>query len=87
MSFVTILIVELFGSPFMKNASIIIGLIVGMVVAGPTGYVDPSSISSAPAVTFIWTKTFPLGIYAPAILPMIAVYIALAMEVMGDVSE
>lgn len=74
LSFATILIVELFGSPFMKNASIMwvdrvslekyqlmaysrsMGLIVGMIVAGPTGYVDGSSIKSAPAITFLWVS-------------------------------
>jgi len=85
LSFITIIIVEVFGSPFLKNASIIVGLVVGMIVAGATGYVDGSSIKSARAITFFWVETFPLKIYAPAILPMLAVYCALTMEVMGDI--
>ena len=36
-----------------------------------------------PVATFFWVQTFPLKIYAPAILPMMAVYVSLAMEVMG----
>ena len=36
-----------------------------------------------PIATFFWVQTFPLKIYAPAILPMMAVYVSLAMEVMG----
>lgn len=94
----------MFGSPFLKNASIICGLVVGMIVAGATGYVDGSSIKTARSITFFWVETFPLSvdpyrlrlsklmqfvcnskIYAPAILPMLAVYIALTMEVMGDI--
>lgn len=65
----------------MRNASIIMGLVVGMIVAGGAGYVDGSSIKSAPAITFFWVHTFKLRIYAPAILPMLAVYVSLTMEV------
>ncbi|GFZ42979.1 Purine permease [Saitozyma sp. JCM 24511] len=86
LSFVTIILVEIFGSPFMRNASIIIGLIVGMIVAGATGYVDSSNITSAPAITFLWVKRFKLRVYGPAVLPGLAVYIALAMEAIGDIT-
>nr|AOR51835.1 xanthine uracil permease [Phaffia rhodozyma] len=86
LSFITIVITEIFGSPFMRNASIVIGLIVGMIVAGPTGYVDGSSISTSPAITFLWVKTFKLSIYGPAILPMMAVYVTLAVEAIGDIT-
>lgn len=54
LSFITIVLVEFFGSPFMKNASIIMGLIVGCIVAGPAGYIDGTSIRQAPAITFLW---------------------------------
>lgn len=57
------------------------GLVVGMIVAGGAGYVDGSSIKSAPVATFFWVHTFKLRIYAPAILPMMAVYVSLTMEV------
>lgn len=86
LSFITIVIVEMFGSPFMRNASIIIGLIVGMIVAGATGYVDSSSIDRAPAITFLWVKRFKLGVYGPAVLPSLAVYVVLAMEAIGDIT-
>ncbi|KAH9049606.1 xanthine/uracil permease [Lactarius hengduanensis] len=86
LSFVTILLVELFGSPFLKNVSIIVGLAVGCIVAGATGYIDSSSIKSAPSITFLWVHTFKIGVYAPAILPMLAVYISLAMEAIGDIT-
>lgn len=58
-----------------------------MIVAGPTGYVDPATIKSAPVITFVWVKTFKLRVYGPAVLPLMAVYISLAMEVMGDISK
>ena len=53
LSFVTIILTEFFGSPFMKNASIVMGLIMGMIVAGATGYVSGTTISDAPAITFL----------------------------------
>lgn len=74
LSFATIILVEAFGSPFMRNISIICGLIVGCIVAGATGCMSSSSIDSAPAITFLWVHRFKLGVYPPAILPMLAVY-------------
>lgn len=74
LSFVTIILTELFGSPFLKNVSIIVGLVVGCIVAGAAGYIDGSTIQSAPAITFLWVKTFKISVYPPAILPMLAVY-------------
>ena len=53
-SFVSIILTEIFGSPFLKNISIIVGLVVGCIVAGATGYIDDSSIKAAPAITFLW---------------------------------
>ncbi|KAJ3488512.1 hypothetical protein NLI96_g2792 [Meripilus lineatus] len=86
LSFVSIILTELFGSPFLKNISIIVGLAVGCIVAGAAGYIDNSSIKSAPAITFLWVHTFKIGVYPPAILPMLAVYISLAMEAIGDIT-
>ncbi|TCD60059.1 hypothetical protein EIP91_010793 [Steccherinum ochraceum] len=86
LSFVSIILTELFGSPFLKNISIIVGLAVGCIVAGAAGYIDGSSIKTAPAITFLWVKTFKIRVYAPAILPMLAVYISLAMEAIGDIT-
>jgi xanthine/uracil permease len=74
LSFISIVLTELFGSPFLKNVSIIVGLAVGCIVAGAAGYIDGSSITTAPAITFLWVHTFKIRVYAPAILPMLAVY-------------
>ncbi|KAK7459665.1 hypothetical protein VKT23_009646 [Stygiomarasmius scandens] len=86
LSFVSIILTELFGSPFLKNISIIVGLAVGCIVSGAAGYIDGSSIKSAPAITFLWVHTFKISVYPPAILPMLAVYVSLAMEAMGDIT-
>ncbi|KAK2465883.1 hypothetical protein APHAL10511_001524 [Amanita phalloides] len=86
LSFVSIILTEMFGSPFMKNISVIIGLLVGCIVAGAAGYMDSSTITSAPAITFLWVHRFKIRVYPPAILPMLAVYISLAMEAIGDIT-
>ncbi len=85
LSFVSIVLTEIFGSPFLKNVSIIVGLVVGCIVAGAAGYIDGSSIQTAPAITFLWwvsprpmwllmgivnrVHTFKIRVYPPAILP------------------
>ncbi|KAF8963237.1 permease family-domain-containing protein [Flammula alnicola] len=81
LSFISIILTEIYGSPFLKNVSIIVGLVMGCIVAGATGYIDGSSIKTAPAITFLWVHTFKIGVYPPAILP-----ISLTMEAIGDIT-
>ncbi|CDK28115.1 unnamed protein product [Kuraishia capsulata CBS 1993] len=82
----TIILCEKWGSPIMKSCAVIVGLLVGCIVAAACGYFDHSSIDIAPAVNFMWVHTFKLTIYAPAVLPMLAVYIVLMMEAIGDIT-
>ncbi|KAL8735159.1 MAG: hypothetical protein Q9166_001035 [cf. Caloplaca sp. 2 TL-2023] len=84
--FVTIILCERFGSPIMKSCAVVLGLLVGCIIAGATGYFSDSGIRAAPAVSFIWVKTFPLSIYGPIVLPLLAVYIVLMMEAIGDIT-
>ncbi|CAH0000134.1 unnamed protein product [Clonostachys byssicola] len=84
--FVTIILCERFGSPIMKSTSVVVGLLVGCIIAAATGYFDRSGIDRAPVASFIWVKTFPLSVYGPLVLPIIAVYIILATEAIGDIT-
>ncbi|KAK1140883.1 hypothetical protein N8T08_009756 [Aspergillus melleus] len=84
--FLTIILCERFGSPIMKSCAVVIGLLVGCIVAAACGYFDRSSIDAAPVVSFIWVRTFPLVIYPPLILPLLAVYIVIMMESIGDIT-
>ncbi|KAF9445332.1 purine permease [Macrolepiota fuliginosa MF-IS2] len=86
LSFVSILLTEVFGSPFMKNISVIIGLLIGCIVAAATGYMTSDTINSAPAITFLWVHRFKISVYPSAILPMLAVYVSLTMESIGDIT-
>ncbi|KFH40714.1 Uric acid-xanthine permease-like protein [Hapsidospora chrysogenum ATCC 11550] len=84
--FVTIILCERFGSPIMKSTSVVIGLLVGCIIAAATGYFDSSGIDAAPAGSFIWVHTFPLSVYAPLVLPILALYIIIATEAIGDIT-
>ncbi|KAF9197525.1 hypothetical protein BGZ49_001992 [Haplosporangium sp. Z 27] len=84
--FTIIMFVEFFGSPFMKNAQVVIGLIVGMIVAVAMGYTDSSSIKASPTVTFLWTTTYKLSIYPPAIIPLLITYTLAMVESIGDIT-
>jgi len=70
----------------MRNGSIIIGLLFPLVVAGPLNYISSVNIDSAPVGTFLWVHTFPLKVYGPAVLPLLAVYLSLAAEAVGDIT-
>ena len=70
----------------MHVTQIVLGLIVGMIIAGATGYVDGSSIDTAPVGTFIWTTTFPITIYGPAVIPFLIVYLDNILESLGDIT-
>ena len=54
LGFLTITLTKLFGSPFSKNANIIVGLAVGCIAVDATGYINGSSIESASTITLLW---------------------------------
>jgi uric acid-xanthine permease len=84
--FVTIILCERFGAPIMKSTAVVIGLLVGCIIAAACGYFDRSGIDASPAVSFIWVHTFKLSVYGPIVLPLLAVYMVLAMEAIGDIT-
>lgn len=84
--YITIIIFEKWGAPIMKSCSVILGLLVGCIVAAACGYFDRTDIDAAPAASFVWTTTFKLRVYGPAVLPMFIVYIVLVMETIGDLT-
>lgn len=70
----------------MKSTAVVVGLLVGCIVAAACGYFDRSGIDAAPVGSFIWLHTFRLSVYGPVVLPLLAVYIVLAMEAIGDIT-
>lgn len=84
--FASIILCERFGSPIMKSTSVVIGLLVGCIIAAATGYFDRSGIDAAPVASFIWVHTFKLTVYGPLVLPIMAVFIICACEAIGDIT-
>ena len=84
--FVTIVICERWGAPIMRSCAVIVGLLVGCIIAAACGYFSHDGIDVAPAATFIWVHTFKLSIYGPAVLPLLALYAVCMMESIGDVT-
>ncbi|KAM0424251.1 hypothetical protein ACHAPT_010623 [Fusarium lateritium] len=84
--FLTIILCERFGSPIMKSTSVVIGLLTGCIIAAACGYFDRSGIDSAPVASFAWVHTFPLSVYGPLVLPLMAVYLVCATEAIGDIT-
>eukprot|EP00956_Cyclotella_meneghiniana_P000507 scaffold557_cov75-Cyclotella_meneghiniana.AAC.9 len=86
-----LVVIELFGSTFMKNCNVLLALLFGYLIAGLSNYeglpyVDSSKISDAPWVDFLWTQWFGIGIYGPAVFPMLLAYIVTTIETIGDVT-
>ncbi|GEM12541.1 membrane transporter, nucleobase:cation symporter-2 [Rhodotorula toruloides] len=83
---ISILIIDIFGPPIAKNMSAMLGLIIGMIVAGAIGYFDKSYFSSAPVVTFLWVHRFPLSVRGELVLPFIASYLVVISEGIGNIT-
>jgi len=127
--FAILIVIELFGSPFAKNANVIIALFFGYFVSAVSRYQlpDPATataeemakatlfkgstpqdcdenyencvprysaqyvtdykIKEANWLNFLWVKTFPLGIYGPAIPALLIGTIATTVETIGDLAS
>ncbi|OAA56187.1 Xanthine/uracil/vitamin C permease [Niveomyces insectorum RCEF 264] len=83
--FVSVVIVEQFGAPLMKSAAVAIGLFVGCLVSGLTGYWSMDSIHQAPAVTFLWVHTFHLSVDGALVLPLLIMFVCEAVSCIPDI--
>ena len=86
-----LIIIELFGSPFMKNANVIIALLFGYFVAGVSRaegmkFVPDTKIENAEPITFAWVENFPIGFYGPAVLPLLIAFLVTTIETIGDLT-
>lgn len=84
--FFTILLVELAGSVFMKNISVVIGLIVGIIISVGIGKFEYASIDAAPVGQFIWVKTFKLSVYGPGVIPVLFSQLAIIIDSIGEIT-
>ena len=86
-----LIVIELFGSVFMKYCNVVVALLFGYMVAGLSNYngapyVVTENIKNAEPFAFVWTETFPIGFYAPAAFPMLIAYLVLTVETLGDLT-
>ncbi|CAN0118730.1 unnamed protein product, partial [Phaeothamnion confervicola] len=49
-------------------------------------FVTNDKIKAADWVTFLWVYTYPIGIYGPAVLPLILGYLIVTVETVGDIT-
>ncbi|KAL0033065.1 hypothetical protein WJX79_000796 [Trebouxia sp. C0005] len=90
--FLLLVLLETFGSPFMRNCEVIIALLLGYMVSavitsnGGQKYITSSDFSTAPSITFLWVKTFGFGFYAPAVLPFLIGFVLTTVEAIGDIT-
>ena len=92
--FLMLIVIELFGSPMMKNCNVIIALLFGYFVAGVSEkcvgseckkFVVDTKIEAAEDITFLWAKTFKLGFYGPAVFPLLIAFLVTTLETIGDI--
>ncbi|KAJ5966574.1 hypothetical protein N7481_013288 [Penicillium waksmanii] len=83
--FVTIIVVEIFGSPLMRSASVVFGLAVGCAISGFTGYWSRENIEAAPVATFLWVQTFKLSVDGALVLPLLIMFVCEAVSCMPDI--
>jgi len=83
--FVSIVVIEQFGSPLMKSAAVLLGLAIGCAISGATGYWSRENIDSAPVVTFLWVHTFKLSVDGALVLPLLIMFVCEGVSCMPDI--
>ncbi|CAM9679279.1 unnamed protein product [Ectocarpus sp. 13 AM-2016] len=86
-----LVLLEAFGSPFMRSVNVVVALLFGYFVAAVSenngnDYVVSDKIDAADSITFLWVFTYPLSVYPPLILPSILAFIVTTVETIGDVT-
>lgn len=80
---IIIVLLKQFGKGFMSHSSILIGIIIGYVLAIPLGLVDFAPIREA--AWFALPKPYlQYSFHAEAIIPMLIMFVATTIETMGD---
>ena len=82
----TIIIFNQYGNKYFKSSSILIGLVVGYIVSYFMGNLDLNVVYNASWFSFPKPLAFKLSFEPSAIIAMIFMYIATAIETIGDIS-
>lgn len=81
-----IILLQRFGKGLAKNSAILIGLVVGYIVAAFMGKVDFSSVASAGWVSVPLPFQFKMTFSGSAILSFAALYVVSGLETIGNTS-
>ncbi|CDK29498.1 unnamed protein product [Kuraishia capsulata CBS 1993] len=84
-TFVAIVIISQFGSPIMKSASVVLGLLVGCIISAACNYWDGSGINSAPAGDFLWTKNYTYSVDGSLILSLLIMFVVEGISCIPDI--
>jgi len=82
---VTIIGVQYFGKGLASKSSILIGLIVGYIVAIPLGKISFAALATASWVSFPMPMQFGFAFHPDAILTICIIYIVSTIETVGNV--
>lgn len=82
----TCLLCQVFGRGFFRSLSVLMGLIVGYIVALFMGMVDYSALNGIGIISLPTLLPFKPEFHAGAILSVIAIYMVSATETIGDTS-
>lgn len=80
------LICQVFGRGFLRSLSVLVGLIVGYIVALCMGMIDFTGITSQPIVSLPTLLPFKPEFNLGAILSVVAIFLVSATETIGDTS-
>lgn len=82
----TCLVTQIIGKGFFRSLSVLVGLVVGYIVALCMGMVDFSSLSNVGVVAMPTIMPFKPEFHLDAILAIICVFLVSATETIGDTS-
>lgn len=83
---VVVILLNRYAKGMAKTSSILIGIVVGYLVALPLGMVEFSAIREATWFSIPTPFHFPMELYWGAILPMLIMFIVTSVETVGDVT-
>ena len=83
---VTILAFTFYGGPMIRISAIMIGLIVGFIVAAVLGQVNFSSFGNGPAVAIPMPLQYGLDFDIVLFIPIAFIYLVTAIETSGDLT-
>lgn len=86
LTLVTVLVASQFGRGVVKLSAIIIGMLVGYLVAIPLGMIDFSPVNNAPWLAVPELMPFEMEFHSAAIISMVVICVINSVQTIGDLS-